>query len=515
MKYKKVMIGILLILVAGVAGVSASAPDASSAPSHGVQALAQEIPGWQQVNSNGFGVQQTGEVSALDAFNGYLYAGTHNATDGAQIFCSPDGVTWAPVIQPGFGISHDIAPPAILDLTVFNGRLYASTGRGDGPGQIWRTLNGVAWAPMVITGFSNPDTVDVTALAEYNGLLYAGATNLITGAQIWRSYTGDSNTWTQVAPAVPGTAPASVTGFALFDGALYAAVASDAPAQIWRSYGGAWTTVVSDGFGLSDTTSTGGMAEFAGYLYAGAGNMVSGAQLWRTNDGENWEQAISPGFGDPNNQKVEMVFVFQNHLYVSVKNTGTGIELWRSTDGSLWERANQDGFGDSNNSGSNGSHATTDFLGHLYVGTSNVIDGGELWRMQQQEADLALSQVDAPDPVLLGDPIRYILTVSNAGPDMAQNVVLTDNLPVGVSYVSATPNQGTCGIGSGVVTCNLGDLPNGGSLNVEIVVTSLTAGVKTNQASVAADTADPNRVNNGANEATSVVLRIYLPLISG
>jgi hypothetical protein len=105
--------------------------------------------------------------------------------------------------------------------------------------------------------------------------------------------------------------------------------------------------------------------------------------------------------------------------------------------------------------------------------------------------------------------------VSNAGPDMAQNVVLTDNLPVGVSYVSATPNQGTCGIGSGVVTCNLGDLPNGGSLNVEIVVTSLTAGVKTNQASVAADTADPNRVNNGANEATSVVLRIYLPLISG
>ncbi len=196
------------------------------------------------MNSNGFGDQQTGEVSALEAFNGYLYAGTANATAGARIFRSPDGVTWTPVTEPGFGIAHDIAPPAILDLTVFNGRLYASTGRGDGPGQIWRTLDGVHWAPMVITGFSNPDTVDISVLAVYNGVLYAGAKNLLTGAQIWRSFTGDNNTWTQVAPVTPGTAPAGVTGMAVFDGALYAAVESDAPAQIWYSYGGDWTTVV-------------------------------------------------------------------------------------------------------------------------------------------------------------------------------------------------------------------------------------------------------------------------------
>lgn len=84
------------------------------------------------------------------------------------------------------------------------------------------------------------------------------------------------------------------------------------------------------------------------------------------------------------------MFVFQNHLYVSVKNVQTGIELWRSTDGALWERANQDGFGDSHNSSSNGGNATADFLGHLYMGTSNVVDGGELWRMQQQYTYLPL-----------------------------------------------------------------------------------------------------------------------------
>jgi hypothetical protein len=177
---------------------------------------------------------------------------------------------------------------------------------------------------------------------------------------------------------------------AVFDGALYAAVESTAPAQIWCSYGGDWTTVMSDGFGNSLTTSTGGMAEFAGYLYAGAGNTVDGAQLWRTHDGANWEQAINPGFGDPNNQKVEMVFVFQSHLYVSVKNAQTGIELWRSIDGTLWEQANPDGFGDSHNTHSNLSNATADFLGDLYVGTSNVVDGGELWWMQQQHTYLPL-----------------------------------------------------------------------------------------------------------------------------
>jgi hypothetical protein len=408
MAHKKLASGVLVILL--VAGVSASARYASSA--YG-QALAQEVPGWQQVNSNGFGDQQTGEVSALEAFNGHLYAGTHNPIDpaplydGAQIFRSPDGVTWTPVTQPGFGITHDIAPPAILDLTVFNGRLYASTGRGDGPGQIWRTLNGVTWAPMVITGFSNPDTVDITALAVYNGLIYAGATNQVSGAQIWRSYTGDNNTWTQVAPAVPGTDPASVTGLAVFDGALYAAVESDAPAQIWCSCGGAWTTVMSDGFGNSNTTSTGGIAEFKGYLYVGAGNAVNGAQLWRTDnpdDETSWLQAISPGFGDPNNQKVETVFVFQNQLYVSVKNTATGIELWRSTDGTLWERANLDGFGDSHNTGSNWSNATADFLEHLYVGTSNVVDGGELWRMQQQQQQPQRTYL----PIILHDHTRIL-----------------------------------------------------------------------------------------------------------
>ena len=558
--HKKLAIGVLVILLgAGVVGVFASALEASSAHnivpagpgpfpgtaslsvqasaewelptiacanSHGEQELAPEVPGWQQVNSNGFGDPQTGEVSAVEAFNGHLYAGTHNAIAGARIFRSQEGVTWTAVTQPGFDIPHDTAPPAILDLAVFNGRLYASTGRGNA-GQIWRTLNGVIWAPMVIAGFADPDTVDITALAEYGGKLYAGATNEVSGAQIWSSYSGDSNTWTKATAPVTGTA-AGVTGLAAFDGALYAAVESDAPAQLWRSYGGGWTTVISDGFGSSLTTSTGGLAEFGGYLYVGAGNSADGAQLWRTNDGDIWAQAISPGFGDPNNQKVELVFVFQNQLYASVKNVGTGMELWRSTDGSLWERANQDGFGDSNNAKSNGSNATAEFLGQLYVGTSNVVTGGELWRMQQQPAphtDLSIGkQRQGTGWVTSGERITYTLTITNAGPVAPITATVVDTWTPVTAVVGVDAPGCSVDLGGGVITCTRSSIGLGSVLlpDPSLVFTTSAAywGTLTNVATVTTtgDIADTNLANNVSDPVVVALIEIdshivYLPLV--
>ena len=397
MEHKKLAIGALVFLLfAGVVSVSASAPDASSAHSHGVPGFVEALPAWQQVNSNGFGDPLTGEVTALETFNNYLYAGTHHPVDpallhdGARIFRSPDGVNWTAIGQPGFGVVGDTKPPAILDLAVFNGNIYASTGRGNAA-QIWRSSNGTTFAPMVAAGFADPNNHDITALAIYDNKIYAGVANTDTGAQIWRSPSGDNNTWTQVAPAAPGSAPATITGFAEFDGTLYAAVESDAPAQIWSSFGGSsWTPVMSDGFGNTNTTSTGGIAVFGGYLYVGAGNTADGALLYRTNDGAAWDLAITPAFGDANNTKVESVFVFQNQLYASLNNAVTGIELWHSVDGTNWEQANQDGFGDSNNPGTNWSNATADFSCHIYVGTSNVVAGGELWEMQRECSYLPL-----------------------------------------------------------------------------------------------------------------------------
>lgn len=450
---------LVLVTVVGGSGVSASAPDAGRVYIHKTRGLAQAIPTWEQVNANGFGDPQTGEVTALESFNGYLYAGTYNPIDpavlidGAQIFRSSDGVSWTAVTQPGFGISHDIAPSAILDFVVFNNQIYASTGRRNAS-QLWRSLNGTIWAPMDVTGFSDPDNVDVSVLAVYNGMIYAAVMNRVTGAQIWRSFTGDNNSWMQVAPETPGTAPASITGLAEFNGAFYAAVESESPAQIWQSYSGdfgAWTTIVSDGFGNADTLSTGGMAVFGGYMYVGAGNAVSGALLYRTSDGTTWEQAIAPRFGDPNNGKIDAVYVFQNQLYVTAKNSVTGMEVWRTADGALWEQVNQDGFGDSNNSNTNGSNAMANFMNQLYVGTSNMVDGGELWRMLQQPPDtFTPTATDTPTPTSTN---TSTFTPTNTTTNTATNtptytptasVTLTNtatNTPTFTSTASNTPTN--------------------------------------------------------------------------
>ncbi|MFL7868249.1 MAG: hypothetical protein AB8I58_05435, partial [Anaerolineales bacterium] len=274
---RKPAIGIFVFLMVAitVAGVSAASPDDGYISPE----LALDMPVWVQVNSSGFGDSTTDQITALESFNNYLYAGTHNPIDpeplfdGAQIFRSPDGHTWTAVTQPGFGNAHDTAPPAILDLAVFKGYLYASTGRGNAA-QIWRSSNGVNWGPVVNAGFGDPDIIELTVMTEHSGWLYVGATKQDNEAQIWRTFSGDGNlsNWNQVAV---GTDPASITALTVFSNTLYAAVQSEAgaPIQIWNSAGGQnWTAVISDGFGDSDNTLTGGMAVFGNYLYLGGGN---------------------------------------------------------------------------------------------------------------------------------------------------------------------------------------------------------------------------------------------------
>lgn len=59
-----------------------------------------------------------------------------------------------------------------------------------------------------------------------------------------------------------------------------------------------------------------------------------------------------------------------------------------------------------------------------------------------------------------GDPITYTVTASNLGPDAAYAVVLTDTLPAGVIYGSATSDQSNVDRTDGVIACNLGTITN-------------------------------------------------------
>ncbi len=126
-----------------------------------------------------------------------------------------------------------------------------------------------------------------------------------------------------------------------------------------------------------------------------------------------------------------------------------------------------------------------------------------------------MGKIDAPDPVLAGSILTYIATVRNLGPDTANDVVLVDFLPDGVTFISATPSQGSCTS----LTCNLGDMPAGSSAVIEILVRvdQGTSGTFTNTSCVNGSTFDPNPNNNCDPEDTTVpaVLPAALPDTGG
>ena len=124
-------------------------------------------------------------------------------------------------------------------------------------------------------------------------------------------------------------------------------------------------------------------------------------------------------------------------------------------------------------------------------------------------ADISVTKVDSVDPVLAGANLSYTVTVSNGGPSDAQTVVLTDTLPGGTNYVSAVPDQGTCSEAAGVVTCSLGAIAGGASIDVVIATalpSSTPAGTMTNTASVTTTTTDPDASNDSTSEDTEVAL---------
>jgi uncharacterized repeat protein (TIGR01451 family) len=132
-------------------------------------------------------------------------------------------------------------------------------------------------------------------------------------------------------------------------------------------------------------------------------------------------------------------------------------------------------------------------------------------------ADLSLTKSDSPDPVTTGGALAYSLQVANAGPDAATDVIVTDNLPKGASFISAVSTQGSCSVKGKKkgqkVTCALGTLasnagPVYNTTPVTITIHVLApqkAGTISNTASVTSDLKDPKRANNSATATTRVI----------
>ena len=118
-------------------------------------------------------------------------------------------------------------------------------------------------------------------------------------------------------------------------------------------------------------------------------------------------------------------------------------------------------------------------------------------------ADLSLTKIDSLDPVMVGDILRYTITVKNNGPDVANGIIVTDTLASNVTFVQATSSQGTCS-GTATITCHIGSLNNGANTSITVFVIPMAVGSLSNSASVSGSSNDPNNANNQDTESTGV-----------
>lgn len=113
-------------------------------------------------------------------------------------------------------------------------------------------------------------------------------------------------------------------------------------------------------------------------------------------------------------------------------------------------------------------------------------------------ADIAVTKTVSNNQPVVGNPIQYILTVNNKGPDQATGVVATENLSPNLQFVSAIPSKGSYDQSTGIWT--IGTLANGESVTLTINAIVMVAGAIVNEANASAAEFDPDLSNNRVNQ---------------
>jgi uncharacterized repeat protein (TIGR01451 family) len=118
-------------------------------------------------------------------------------------------------------------------------------------------------------------------------------------------------------------------------------------------------------------------------------------------------------------------------------------------------------------------------------------------------ADVAVFKT-GPATVLVATNFTYAIMVINNGPSAATGVMVTDNLPTNVVFVSASAG----GVFSNdIVTWPaIPALPSGGATNFTLTVNARASGTFTNVASATSSTPDPNLANNDGTAPASRVI---------
>ena len=114
-----------------------------------------------------------------------------------------------------------------------------------------------------------------------------------------------------------------------------------------------------------------------------------------------------------------------------------------------------------------------------------------------------------PTNGVAGSNLVYTITVTNIGPATGTNVLVSDQLPVGFTFISATPATAT--VSNNLVAWPGFNLAKNAKSMFTVTVISMEGGIFTNVAFGTTTTFDPNPTNNNGTATNSQVVTTVTP----
>jgi uncharacterized repeat protein (TIGR01451 family) len=128
--------------------------------------------------------------------------------------------------------------------------------------------------------------------------------------------------------------------------------------------------------------------------------------------------------------------------------------------------------------------------------------------------DLSISKTTSTSVATGGNPISYTLAVSNLGATPASAVSVSDTLPAGASFLTASGTGWTCGFAAGVVTCTMPTLAPGPAAPITLTISApavSSPGTLSNTATVSSAGVDSNSSNNSSTATVPIQPSTNIP----
>jgi len=138
------------------------------------------------VFTHSLGNAHNSNVRSLAVFNGALYVGLRNMSQGGEVWKSTNGTHFTKVFRRGLGYISNGRPDGLYAI---NGSMYvvfSNPAKGD---QVWITHDGINWKQAGFAGWGDGNNTYADYMnkgaADFRGRLYIGTYNWANGGEVW------------------------------------------------------------------------------------------------------------------------------------------------------------------------------------------------------------------------------------------------------------------------------------------------------------------------------------------